>query len=360
MKQTWKRTFGAVMALSIVVGAAGVASAAKAQKQNVDATLYPECRIVIDGVERTFYNVNGEEVHPILCDGTTYLPVRAIGELMGENVDWNEETLTITIGGRRTTQATVGEPDEDAERKQIRAQLRPDFTVVVDDTAQTFRNVNGDKVYPLLYNGSTYLPVRSIGELMGKEVAWDGTNKTVLLGDDLTVTDADTFGNGQQQNGQNGQQNGQNQQAGQITAEEAKEIALDHADVAASKAKFVKAELDYDDGHWVYEVEFYTTDGKEYDYEISAGTGKILQYDYDAENWQPSDSDTLITMEEASEIALGRVKGATEDNLQIKLEQDDGRWIYEGEIRCDGKEYEFEIDGTTGNVLEWSAESLWD
>lgn len=60
--------------------------------------LYPDCHIVIDGVDRTFYNVSGEEVHPILYNGTTYLPVRAIGELMGENVDWNEETLTITIG----------------------------------------------------------------------------------------------------------------------------------------------------------------------------------------------------------------------------------------------------------------------
>lgn len=62
--------------------------------------------------------------------------------------------------------------------------------MVVDGKTRTFTNVNGDAVYPLLYDGSTYLPVRSIGELMGKEVNWNSNNKTVTLGDAQTVTDA--------------------------------------------------------------------------------------------------------------------------------------------------------------------------
>lgn len=91
----WKQAMGVALAVCVMAGAA---NAARAEKSTVTASLYPDCHIVIDGVDRTFYNVSGEEVHPILYNGTTYLPVRAIGELMGENVDWNEETLTITIG----------------------------------------------------------------------------------------------------------------------------------------------------------------------------------------------------------------------------------------------------------------------
>ena len=35
---------------------------------------------------------------------------------------------------------------------------------------------------PFLYNGTTYLPVRTVGEALGKEVTWDGDTKTVYIG----------------------------------------------------------------------------------------------------------------------------------------------------------------------------------
>ena len=34
---------------------------------------------------------------------------------------------------------------------------------------------------PFIYNGTTYLPVRAVGEAVGKEVAWDNDTKTVTL-----------------------------------------------------------------------------------------------------------------------------------------------------------------------------------
>lgn len=35
---------------------------------------------------------------------------------------------------------------------------------------------------PFIYNGSTYLPVRAVGEALGKEVDWDGDTSTVYIG----------------------------------------------------------------------------------------------------------------------------------------------------------------------------------
>lgn len=35
---------------------------------------------------------------------------------------------------------------------------------------------------PFIYNGSTYLPVRAVGEALGKEVNWDGDTSTVYIG----------------------------------------------------------------------------------------------------------------------------------------------------------------------------------
>ena len=65
---------------------------------------------MVDGVARTFYAINGQEVHPISYGGTTYLPVRSIGELMNKNVDWNNDTKTITLTSPRTTGAATGTP----------------------------------------------------------------------------------------------------------------------------------------------------------------------------------------------------------------------------------------------------------
>ncbi len=61
-----------------------------------------------------------------------------------------------------------------------------------------------------------------------------------------------------------------------------------------------------------------------------------------------------IGIDKARAIALSRVKGSNNSHVKkIKLDYDDGRAVYEGEIRYKGWEYEFEIDAITGRVLEW-------
>lgn len=66
------------------------------------------------------------------------------------------------------------------------------------------------------------------------------------------------------------------QTAQKISLEKAKSIALKDAGVAASSATFTKAKLDKDDGKLEYEIEF-VANGKKYEYEISAGNGRILK-----------------------------------------------------------------------------------
>jgi len=75
-------------------------------------------------------------------------------------------------------------------------------------------------------------------------------------------------------------QNNSESQAG-ISAEDAKTIALQHAGLAADQVTFMKSELDRENGNKVYDIEFYTQDRKEYDYEIHSQTGEIVDMDYD-------------------------------------------------------------------------------
>ena len=66
--------------------------------------------------------------------------------------------------------------------------------------------------------------------------------------------------------------------AGRLTKDEAKQIALDKAGVTAAEATFTKAKLDYDDGREEYEFEFFAN-GKEYDVDVDANTGRVVKFD---------------------------------------------------------------------------------
>lgn len=157
-------------------------------------------------------------------------------------------------------------------------------------------------------------------------------------------------------------------QSSAITKDKAKSIALQDAGVKESDTEFLWVKEDYDDGRAIYEVEFYAN-GTEYDYDIEKSTGKILSSDFDIENYTPGNgnggntnngaSGTVLSLDKARSLALARVPGATEKDIRIQLERDDGRQVYEGEIYYNRMEYEFEMDAATGNFIEWSAEH-WD
>ena len=139
----------------------------------------------------------------------------------------------------------------------------------------------------------------------------------------------------------------------------AKSVALNHAGISESDTSYIYAKKDWDDGRWVYDVEFWA-DGKEYDYEILASNGTILSYDYDAEyqwNGSSSTSGDTISTEKVKSIVIDRA-GVSGTFRELKLERDDGRTVYEGEMRSGRTEYEFTIDAYTGAVLEWDTD--WD
>lgn len=167
---------------------------------------------------------------------------------------------------------------------EIKAELRPDFTIEIDGVEREFKNVNGDVVYPILYEGSTYLPLRAIGEIMDKTVYWFEDEKRVELKDSkTTVTDADVIvpaHENKEAPEPDAKGDGAMDISGYIGAERAKEIALEKAGVEASAVFFDRVELDFDGGVWHYEVEFkkgYT----EYDADIKADDGTILKWDVD-------------------------------------------------------------------------------
>ena len=85
---------------------------------------------------------------------------------------------------------------------------------------------------------------------------------------------------GQQQSNSQQQNNQQQTNTSNLSIDKAKEIALNHAGLAANQVSFVKAEKDMDDGIVKYDIEFYYNN-REYNYEINANNGSIMSYEQD-------------------------------------------------------------------------------
>lgn len=159
-------------------------------------------------------------------------------------------------------------------------------------------------------------------------------------------------------------QTGSNSGIQDIGEDAALQAALEAAGVSESDASRLRISKDRDDGRVVYEIRF-DVDQTEYDYDVLASDGQILSSDVELRNDDRDDdddrnrgsnADVAISREEAIDIALAKVSGATESDIRIELDHDDGRYKYEGDIIYERVEYDFEIDANSGDVLEWSEE----
>lgn len=145
--------------------------------------------------------------------------------------------------------------------------------------------------------------------------------------------------------------------AKQLSADEATAIALEKA-----KGTVTKVELDTDDGWQHYDIEI--KDGiYEYDFEIDAVTGKIIEFkkEHDDDRKRTAAKQTytkqkgenkqgMISRDEAVAIAMKQASGTVTD---VELDDDDGRKVYEIEIHDGTFEYDFDIDAFTGKVLKF-------
>lgn len=68
----------------------------------------------------------------------------------------------------------------------------------------------------------------------------------------------------------------------------------------------------------------------------------------------------IITEKKAMEIVLAKVQGASESDVRMHLDVDDGIQVYEGSIVYNNIEYDFELDANTGDILEWESDSVYD
>ena len=234
-------------------------------------------------------------------------------------------------------------------------QVEDNIQVTLNGARFTPKDANGNEVPLFSYNGTTYAPVRAICEAAGLKVDYDSATFTaVLTTQDQYIASTPSA-------------------SGYITVEQAKTAALNHAGVNASNAIFVKAGMDWENGRVCYDVEFYVG-STEYDYDIDATTGAVLSYDREWDdfslggwngNWNGGSGSSsgsvtqsdLITAEKAKEIALAKAPAGAVV-VKCELDRDDGRYVYEIEMRSGYVEYECDVNAVTGVIVDWDVD--WD
>lgn len=96
---------------------------------------------------------------PILEDGRVLVPFRGIASSLGANVEWNETERKVTL--------TLNE-------KKVEL-------VIGSDTAVTNSGIIKLAVPAKIINGSTYVPLRFVGESMGAKIDWDAEKRIVSI-----------------------------------------------------------------------------------------------------------------------------------------------------------------------------------
>lgn len=164
---------------------------------------YNDIKIRLNGKTLTPKDAAGNPVEPFIIDGTTYLPVRAVGEALGLNVSWDGATNTVILGNDpeyKQPAAWLGEMETftgSAKEEKIErdGQYSGDF---VANNQETF-----DRYYrPDNASGTTYLLKGQYktftGTLYIPEAAksMEGVNRILVYLDNKLVYTSESIGAG--------------------------------------------------------------------------------------------------------------------------------------------------------------------
>lgn len=175
-----------------------------------------------------------------------------------------------------------------------------------------------------------------------------------------------------------------------ISKNEVKNIVADNMSVNSSDLYFESIDFEMDKS--VYEVEVYYQN-RDYEYKIDAKEGKIIYTDYRSVNTNNNQNNTnngnnnsngnsnsssnngnsngqnslngvtaSISLDEAKNIALTNA-GLDINSVRFtreELDHDNHTLVYELEFFYNNIEYDYEINATTGDIISYDKDSIYD
>lgn len=138
-----------------------------------------------------------------------------------------------------------------------------------------------------------------------------------------------------------------------ISYEEALQISCTEAGTERSAVEDFSVELDKDGSRLIYEVEIIVGDS-EYEYEVDGKDGAVLEKKQTKYLRSAAEQQAEISYAEAVAAALqhAQLKAGDAQVWKQHLAEDDGAAVYEIELMTKEHHYEYEISGSTSQVLE--------
>ena len=165
-----------------------------------------------------------------------------------------------------------------------------------------------------------------------------------------------------------------------ISKNEVKDIVADNMKVSSNDLYFEDIDFEFDKG--VYEVEVYYQN-RDYEYKIDAKEGKVIYTDFRNINNNQNNSNNdnsnnnngdykgqnslngvtpSISLDEAKNIAVTNA-GVDINNVKFtreELDHDNHTLVYELEFFYNNIEYDYEINATTGDIISYDKDSIYD
>jgi hypothetical protein len=99
---------GFVAGILVMLMLSGITVFAAARTEAISIS-FNGIRLVVNGEHVTPRDGAGNVVEPFIWNGTTYLPVRAVANALGQEVNWDGNTQTVYIGQMTNTPTPQGE-----------------------------------------------------------------------------------------------------------------------------------------------------------------------------------------------------------------------------------------------------------
>lgn len=125
--------------------------------------------VYVDNEHVQLTDATGANVYPFIQNGTTYVPLRGISETLDCDVIWDGNNNTILIYKDMVSDNSVFRNKSD------------EIKLYVDNQLVELKDANGTIVKPFIKDGTTYVPLRGVSQVLGCWVRWNGQTKTVSI-----------------------------------------------------------------------------------------------------------------------------------------------------------------------------------
>jgi hypothetical protein len=117
--------------------------------------------MLVDGLREP---IDSQGTQPVIVQGRTLVPIRAIIEAFGGSVLWNAATAAVSVQlGGNILNLRIG-----SQYATLNGSSLP-----IDST--------NAKIVPVIMNNRTMLPLRFVGESLGLGVQWDAATATITI-----------------------------------------------------------------------------------------------------------------------------------------------------------------------------------